>query len=185
MNKLSEEQLLAEIRLRLDRSIESLDDGVALRIDAARESAVSLSQSAQSVLPAGDESRLPDGVLDSLDDSLQVSPGIEKRLDQIRRQAMTRLSAQQERRRSNLFMPGLLERARAFLPNSLDYPLSMIASACLTVTVVSLFYLRSVTDPAIGAGTEEEFLLLASADDIELYENLDFYLWLEEIEQAN
>lgn len=43
MNKLSEEQLLAEIRLRLDRSIESLQADFAVQLDAARESAVSLS----------------------------------------------------------------------------------------------------------------------------------------------
>jgi hypothetical protein len=46
------------------------------------------------------------------------------------------------------------------------------------VTVVSLFYVSS--RPAGILSLEEEISLIASAEDIELYENLDFYLWLDE-----
>lgn len=185
MNKLSEEQLLAEIRLRLERSIESLEADFAMRLDASRESAVSLSLAEHRQMPDNDDSLLLGGILDSLDNSSDLSPEIEKRLDQIRHKAMVRLSERKENRGSSLSLSGWFETAREFLFNNVNYPLGMVATACLTVTVVSLFYVRSITDPTTGIGTEEEILLLASADDIELYENLDFYLWLEEVEQAN
>ena len=55
MNKLSEEQLLAEIRLRLDRSIESLQADFAVQLDAARESAVSLSLAEHRQMPDNDD----------------------------------------------------------------------------------------------------------------------------------
>ncbi len=55
---------------------------------------------------------------------------------------------------------------------------SMAATACVMVTVVSFFYVSS--RPTGILSLEEEIGLIASADDIELYENLDFYLWLEE-----
>jgi hypothetical protein len=185
MNKLSEEQLLAEIRLRLDRSIESLQADFAVQLDAARESAVSLSLAEQRQMPDNDDSLLLGGMLDSLDNSSELSPEIERRLDQIRHNAMARISERQESRTSRLSISGLVGSVQAFLFNNVNYPLGMFATACLTVTVVSLFYISSLTDPTAGIEAEEEILLLASADDIELYENLDFYLWLEEVEQAN
>jgi len=55
-------------------------------------------------------------------------------------------------------------------------PAKMLATACLTVTIVSLFYTAS--RPAGTLPLEEEIALIASADDYELVENLDFYLWL-------
>lgn len=185
MNKLSEEQLLAEIRLRLDRSIESLEPGFAARLDAARESAVSLSPAQHRQTSGNEDSLLIGSMLDSLDSSSELLPELENRLDQIRHQAMARLSERQESRGRRLSLSGWLEAARDFLFNSVNYPLGMVATACLTVTVVSVFYISSLTDSSMGVGAEEEILLLASADDIELYENLDFYLWLEEVEQAN
>ena len=62
--------------------------------------------------------------------------------------------------------------------NSFSLPVGMIATACLTVTVVTLFYTSS--NPGSEFSVDDELLLIASADELELYENLDFYLWLEE-----
>jgi len=185
MNKLSEEQLVAAICQRLDKSIAHLEPTLAVRLDAARESALSLNLTQQSQVAADDDPLLIGGVLNTLDDNSELSPEIEHRLDQIRHQAMQRLSQQKSPGRVDQPILGWLKDFREFLHNGVSYPLGMVATACLTVTVVSLFYLSSIEETSVGAGAEEEILLIASATEIELYENLDFYLWLEEIEQAN
>jgi hypothetical protein len=45
---------------------------------------------------------------------------------------------------------------------------------------VTTFTLLTVRDPdeVMPAAMNEEGLVLASADDLELYENLEFYQWL-------
>jgi hypothetical protein len=48
------------------------------------------------------------------------------------------------------------------------------------VTAISIFYVNS--RPTGTLTLEEEIDLVAAAEDIELYENLEFYLWLAENE---
>jgi len=56
----------------------------------------------------------------------------------------------------------------------------MLATTCVMVTAISIFYVNS--RPAGTLTLEEEISLVATAEDIELYENLEFYLWLAENE---
>ena len=60
---------------------------------------------------------------------------------------------------------------------------SMVATACVLVTVVSLVYVNGNSSGNLSL--DDELVLVASADDLELYENLDFYLWLDENGFAN
>lgn len=94
-------------------------------------------------------------MLDSLDSSSKLSPEIERRLDQIRHNAMARIYERQESRTSRLSISGLMGSLQEFLYNNVNYPLGMFATACLTVKVVSLFYINSLTDPTAGIGAEE------------------------------
>jgi hypothetical protein len=48
------------------------------------------------------------------------------------------------------------------------------------VTAISIFYVDS--RPAGTVTLNEEIGLVATAEDIELYDNLEFYLWLAENE---
>ena len=59
----------------------------------------------------------------------------------------------------------------------------MVATACVLVTVVSLVYVNGNSSGNLSL--DDELVLVASADDLELYENLDFYLWLDENGFAN
>jgi hypothetical protein len=56
----------------------------------------------------------------------------------------------------------------------------MLATACVVVTAISIFYVDS--RPAGTVTLNEEIGLVATAEDIELYDNLEFYLWLAENE---
>jgi len=55
-------------------------------------------------------------------------------------------------------------------------PAGGLVTACLLVTVVVLQW----PDSARISPVDSDILLFASADEIELYENLEFYLWLAE-----
>jgi len=72
MNKLSEEQLVAAICQRLDKSIAHLEPTLAVRLDAARESALSLNITQQSQVAADDDPLLIGGVLNTLDDNSEL-----------------------------------------------------------------------------------------------------------------
>jgi len=173
MNSLDEDKFVAHICERLDRSIEDLEPTLRSRLDSVRESALKLQPGASSFQE--DEELLVDSILTRLDDQAELPEGISNRLNQIRMEAIQQANVAPAEET-------LLNAAQNWLSNlfSSNYsiPVSMIATACLTVTVVTLFYTSSV--PLNELTVDEELLLVASADDLELYENLDFYLWLEE-----
>ncbi|NKB34287.1 MAG: hypothetical protein GKR91_14445 [Pseudomonadales bacterium] len=173
MNKLDEPEFLAEIRSRLDRSTADLNPAMTVRLDQMREQALNTPRIQQVV----DDESLVDGVLNTLDDNEELSPVIEQRLDQIRQKALAKMGASNTVARASL-LDRIREDIAERFSSGISMPASMFATACLMVTVVSLFYVSS--RPAGSLSLEEELTLIASADDIELYENLDFYLWLAE-----
>jgi len=173
MNKLDEEQFLQEIRSRLDRSISDLDPSLSSRLDQIRGQALITPQHSVSI----DDEPLVDSVLNTLEDNEALPPPIEQRLDQIRNNAVARMGSENSQPTQSIFArmrDTIKDRLRPGFP----VPASMFATACVMVTAVSLFYVSS--RPAGTLSLEEELTLIASADDIELYENLDFYLWLAE-----
>ena len=60
----------------------------------------------------------------------------------------------------------------------LSVPVSAFATACVLVTVATLFF--QFPEQPTGELAEADILLFASSDEIELYDNLEFYLWLAE-----
>lgn len=173
MSKLSEEQFIAEVIARLDKSAVDINPQYSIRLDQIRNDALSSTH-----LQTGtDDEPLIDRVLNTLDDNEQLPPEIERRLNQIRKSAIAQTGVSTNYNEASLF-----ERLREALddrfPTGFSVPTSMIATACVMVTVVSIFYVSS--QPTGELSLEDELTLLASAEDIELYENLDFYLWLAE-----
>lgn len=179
MNKLEENIFIQEICQRLDASIAHLDPSISARLDSARQTAL------YGNMQAGieDEDLLAEKVRRELNDNTAVTEEIEARLDQIRQQAMARLGTADSRT-----APSMLANIRnwfdaRFTAFGVSVPASMLATACVLVTVVSIFYVSF--PPAGSLSLEDEISLLASAEDIELYENLEFYLWLAENESLN
>lgn len=175
MNRSNEDIFVQAICAHLDASIESLDPALEARLHAMRQAAVSpLTHYAPDT--ANDALLLH--VRESFDAAPELAPAIKSRLDAARLQAVAKM----RQRDGSLFqifgsrwrygMASLLDLSR------LARPAGMMATACVMVTVVSLFYVSS--RPAGTLALEEEIVLIASADDFELYENLEFYLWLAE-----
>lgn len=174
MNKLDEDNMVEAICVRLDSSIKQLPADIALRLDTARQTALAVRSSAH---PAA-ATDLVETTQALLAESRDLAPEINSQLDTARRHAIARLQARRAQPWRRLITdPG---RSAAALLTSLQpvRPASMVATAFALVTVVSLFYVSS--RPAGTFPLEDEMSMIASADDLELYENLDFYLWLAE-----
>ena len=177
MNKMTENEFLSAIRLHLDKSIAQLDVDIVLRLDSMREQALDELQDARAT------DKLVQTIRTNLEHSASVPPEIEARLDDIRRRAIAQLELSREK---SLHSPasGLLQQLGVLLDSfKMPMPARLVATACVMVTAVSLFFVAS--RPPGAFSFEEEISLIASADDIELYENLEFYLWLAETELPN
>ena len=187
MNKMTENEFLSASRLHLDKSIAQLDADIALRLDSMREQALDPSGKVAVALDELQDPRATDKrvqtIRTNLEHSASVPPEIEARLDDIRRRAIAQLELSREK---SLHSPasGLLQQLGVLLDSfKMPMPARLVATACVMVTAVSLFFVAS--RPPGAFSFEEEISLIASADDIELYENLEFYLWLAETELPN
>lgn len=162
----SDEEFIAAVSRMLDRSLEQLDPAIQQRLDSARQQAQSQDSLADS---------LPHAARQSLDRQSEISPEVEARLDQIRQRALDRMPrpAENRQRRSLVKMvsEGLQQRAW-------QLSAGMLATSFVLVTSISLLPYGNNTELSL----DQELALLATEDDIELYENLDFYLWLAENE---
>ena len=174
MNKLSDQQFIEEIRTRLESSIAQLDPSINERLDSMRRQAMAL----ESVGVGAEEETMVVNVRKKLDENGLVAPEIEARLDHIRQQAIARMKTPASLGQRSLFIRVQETLHSLFASNRLAMPAGVFATACVMVTAVSLIYVSS--RPTGSLPLEEEISLIASADDIELYENLDFYLWLAE-----
>jgi len=174
MKDFDQQQLVNRITAILDQSVEGLDSGIQLRLDEMR---------GQSLLRPRTELGSDEG-LDplimatrvSLDDSAEaLDPQINHRLDEIRKIALTQPRSHQHSKSLN--ESALFEKFRALIDRRrFAVPVGAFATACVLVTVVSLFYLRPNGSPLL----DEDIILFASTDEIELYQNLEFYEWLAE-----
>ncbi|PCJ17787.1 MAG: hypothetical protein COA96_17445 [SAR86 cluster bacterium] len=176
MNKLNEKDFLHEVCQHLDASVAHLDPRISESLDKARHFALS----SCATLAASEQNLFTHNLHQQLNNIPEVSPDIKVKLDHIRQQAMARLDSAPQQ-----IAPTLHNRLLSWLKSqfsglSLGVPTSMLATACVLVTVVSVFYVNS--RPTGSLSLEEEISLIASAEDIELYENLEFYLWLAESE---
>jgi len=184
MNRMTENEFLSAIRLHLDKSIAQLDADIGLRLDSMREQA--LDPAGKVVVDLGElraTDKLVQTIRTNLEHSASVPAEIEARLDDIRQRAIAKLELSREK--SLHSSVAALRQQFGVLLDSLKMPMParLMATACIMVTAVSLFYVA--LRPPGSLSFEEEISLIASADDIELYENLEFYLWLAETELPN
>lgn len=176
MNKLDEEVLVQKICRHLDVSIAHLPLAIEQSLLECREAA--LLQNAQPV--PQDAEDLAQAVSRELDNNSALSPDIEARLDQIRHSAVAKFEQLQEQTTETSrfsLIAWIKTQSDSF---NLSASAGMLATACVMVTAISIFYVNS--RPAGTFTLEEEIGLVATAEDIELYENLEFYLWLAENE---
>jgi hypothetical protein len=113
----------------------------------------------------------------SLDDSVsELEPEILFRLEQSRKAALSQLGTAARKPRR----PMPEKRWFSFLdflsPVRLAVPAGTLATVCVLAAAVTLFY--RMPDRTGSEVADADILLFASSDEIELYDNLDFYLWL-------
>ncbi len=166
----SEEQFIQSVCEVLERSLADVEQQMGSRLDAARMAALQRSSAAD---PSADETMLADSLLNSLEDQPQPD-FVNKRLDAMRARAIGQLDAAPASTSRNSWQAWL---DRVFT-GAFPLPASMLATACVLLTVVSLVYVNDGSRSNMSL--DDELVLVASADDLELYENLDFYLWLDE-----
>jgi len=177
MNHLNDDLFLREICRHLDASIAHLPLSVSQQLDASRQAA--LTQTVH--LDAPDTEGLAQSVRQEFaEGSEQLPADIEARLDQIRHSAVARFEElQRTPAQSSRFSMSAWIKSQL---NSFNFGASagMLATACVMITAISIFYVNS--RPAGTLTLEDEIGLVATAEDIELYENLEFYMWLSENE---
>lgn len=170
-----EDKLLFEVRKALDHSTAALSPTVSRRLDNIRQAALARVSVREAVNEGDEELLVP--VRASLDDSLEaLSSDITGQLNQLRRSAVARARQAPEPTQYNgfevfrTFVASLSRRGR------LTIPVSAFATACVVLTAAILF--DSIPGLNRVSPDELDVLLVATSDEIELYENLDFYLWL-------
>jgi len=176
MNKLDEEVLVQEVCRHLDVSIAYLPLAIERCLSESRQAA--LLRNAH--LVPQDPASLANAVSRGLDGNSALSPDIEKRLDQIRHSAVAKFGQLQEKTiESSGFSLSAWIKTQF---DSFNFAASagMLATACVLLTAISIFYVDS--RPTGTLTLEQEIGLVATAEEIELYENLEFYLWLVENE---
>ena len=161
MKPMNEEEFLLQTRKLLDQQLRDIDAAIVTRLDAARERALSAA--------APESARIVSDMRKHLDASLRaIDPHNLQRLDQIRQRAL---------RQGVVRQISIFEQLTELLRNyRLAIPTGAVAAAFVLVTAISILYRTPGTMDELEFA--DELTLLASADDLELYENLDFYLWL-------
>lgn len=164
MKQHADDKLVQNIRAALDRQADSLDANIQTRLDAVRRRTIQHAEGLQ------EEDPLLAAVRQQLDASARsLDPTIQQKLQHLRRQALSQTTAPLSVRLFNRLHDTLTDYRLAL-------PAGAFATACVLITAVSIFYRGP--DGIEPLEFSEELTLLASADDLELYENLDFYLWL-------
>lgn len=176
MNKLEEQVFVQEICRHLDASIAHLPQSIEQCLTESRQAA--LLQNAH--LGSQGVDALAQTVSRELDNNNALPPNIKARLDQIRHSAVARYEHLQEQTTETSRFSLYAWIKTQYDSFSFATSAGMLGTACVLLTAISIFYVNS--RPAGTLTLEEEIGLVATAEDIELYENLEFYLWLAENE---
>jgi len=166
-----EARFLAKVMQTLDSSLTQLPNGIEERLDASRHAAM-----LQSLGPSRENSAVNGRFAATLASSKQQIPeSVNQRLDAIRAGAMQRASAALQKTDGAAKSKGWWWRR--WTAGTYTVPASAFASICMLVTTLAIFNLPDTpeTMPLVVA---ESSLVLASEEEIELYENLEFYQWL-------
>ncbi|MDO9319914.1 MAG: DUF3619 family protein [Gammaproteobacteria bacterium] len=162
-----DERFAARVAAILDSSIEGLPPHIEARLDSMRSTALAR-------VVGHDAFARSAGMVLSGEEVAEGLPSfVSARLDDIRAQALQRAARQLEQKSQSTGW-GVLAR---LLNPRLGIPAGAFASVCVLVTTLALFRV-SEPNEVMPVAMNEEGLVLASADDLELYENLEFYQWL-------
>ncbi|MFT4886018.1 MAG: hypothetical protein ACJAY7_000728 [Pseudohongiellaceae bacterium] len=154
---------------RLEQTIEELDPAITAQLDQARLSAIESGHAAQT------QNDFVAHIELQLEKSEALPTEIERKLNQIRRDAIA-----QNARGSNSLKDKIQTLYQFIFATNYHLTTGMAATACVTIAVAVLFYNSST--PTDTPPLDSNIGLIASADELELYENLDFYVWLAENE---
>lgn len=160
-----EERFLLKVGAVLDNSVPHTPSTLMARLNSARHAAMLQAHDVRGCEAAQQT------IVQTLDGSAEhLSPEIRSRLDAIRGLAMQRA------RESSGGRVRAGGQWRDWF-RSLALPASAFASVCVLVITVAVFRQPEQQDtmPVLVA---DNVLLLASEEDLELYENLEFYQWL-------
>lgn len=159
-----EARFLAKVMQTLDGSLTHLPRGIEGRLDRLRHAAMLEARESASENGVA-ETRFTSALAAS---EKQIPEPVRQRLDAIRAGAMRRASAPQQTK--SRWWSGWASRGFAV-------QVSAFASICLLVTTLAIFNMSGSieTMPLVVA---ENSLVLASEEEIELYNNLEFYQWL-------
>lgn len=105
----------------------------------------------------------------------QIPESVKLRLDGIRAEAMRKASESLDK--ANAEHKGSGWKWSRWAPQGFAVPASAFASICVLVTTLAIF-IPSEPLETMPLAVAEDSLVLASEDEIELYENLEFYQWL-------
>ena len=162
-----EARFLAKVMHTLDGSLTQLPNGIEGRLDSARHAV--LLQSREWASEGEASSERFSAALELSEQ--QIPESVRLRLDAIREGAMQRASAAQHKSNGHF---GWWKR---WTSQGFVVPASAFASICMLVTTLAIFNMSepAETMPLVVA---ENSLVLASEEEIELYDNLEFYQWL-------
>ncbi len=160
-----EERFVLRVAAELDTSLASLTPAQCARLDAARRESL-----ARVSVPVAPDSGGHPALARTLSDSAEQIPAdVRRRLDGIRAQAMLRArDAHKAESR---------DRPWWRLPREFAVPAGAFASVCMLVTSFVIYSPGNVPE-VLPVALSEDGLLITSADELELYQNLDFYQWL-------
>lgn len=159
-----ETQFVARVRTLLDTSLGQIPQGAQSQLSSARLAAVASVKSTDSVsadLALNGVKQLGEQVLPS---------EVQSSLDDIRSRALSLARRQQN-------SDTLRRRWANSLFNLRRGSVAAFASICILVTGVILVDTRESSD-TVPLAIMEEAWVLASEEELELYENLEFYQWL-------
>lgn len=159
-----EERFVLRAAAVLDNSLGVLSPLEQARLDAARQSAL-LRVTAE----PGEHSAFARTLTTSEE---QIPDDIRHRLDGIRAQAMARAREKQHDERAARSRWNWLR-----VPRDFAVPAGAFASVCVLVTTLAVFNTADSPD-VIPVALSDDGLLIASAEELELYQNLEFYQWL-------
>lgn len=163
-----EERFVLRVAAELDASLEVMTPQDRARLDTARRTALQHAGGLDAVqTPAG--SAHAKALLAG--SAQQIPEEIRQRLDGIRANAMHRARAAQ---RQSVFS----RRSRWLqLPRAFAVPAGAFASVSVLVTTLALFS-PVETPEVLPVALSDDGVLIASAEELELYQNLEFYQWL-------
>lgn len=163
-----DDRLVRHIVSTLDQSVRDIDPVAQEKLNTARREAVTSARA---------EHFLARAAKASLDNSVSnLPPDIVSRLNTARQ---TALDTQEQISPTRVTEPKPAGTLASWFRHQwnryrLSWSAGAFATACVVITATSVLYL----DPEQSVKANEDIVLFASSEEIELYENLEFYLWL-------